>query len=135
MRLPFAFLDMQLRGHSVLYMKRLEIFASVFFCLLMLLLLLISKSPRLTHLVAQAFYIFVIFVSSWLFLCVHMADLELGRSGGFNRDLGGQDGALTFAEALGQVNCQKLVGLPIYICESVLLLFGSTFKHVSLSLT
>ena len=110
MRLPLAFLDMQLRGHSVLYMKQLEIFASLFFCLLMLLLLLISKPSRLMHLVAQAFYTFVIFVSSSLFLCVHMADLELGRGDGFNRDLGGQDGALTFAEALGQVNCQKLVG-------------------------
>ena len=80
MRLPLAFLDMQLRGHSVLYMKQLEIFASLFFCLLMLLLLLISKPSRLMHLVAQAFYTFVIFVSSSLFLCVHMADLELGRS-------------------------------------------------------
>ena len=61
------------------------------------------------HLVAQAFYIFVVFISSWLFLCVHMADLELGRDDGFNRDLGGQDGVLIFAEALDQVICQKLV--------------------------
>ena len=36
--------------------------------------------------------------------------LQLGAGDGFNRDLGDQDGKLTFAEAVVQVNGQKLIG-------------------------
>ena len=36
--------------------------------------------------------------------------LQLGAGDGFNRDLGDHDGKLTFAEAVVQVNGQKLIG-------------------------
>ena len=36
--------------------------------------------------------------------------LQLGAGDGFNRDLGDQDGKLTFAEAVTQINGQKLIG-------------------------
>ena len=41
-----------------------------------------------------------------------MADLELGVGDGFHRDLGGQDGALTFAEAFTSYSL-LLFSIPI----------------------
>ena len=55
-----------------------------------------------------------------------MADLELGAGDGFNRDLGGQDGALTFAEAFTSHSSVLL----IFNSNSFLTQFSFSFKLV-----